>query len=706
MKKSIKCCILLFIGLGLLLAGCGSSLEKILPDENIKSENRIRTYKKEVCHLTVPENTYRYSISFDAACENVYFATREDDNTSKLYKSSITEDAESEAVLSFDGYYLCSSVGKRTDVVFEKDGNCLLEIYDDFKKTSVIELDDDFSEEGYPIKIMAISEDKHLVVSPYALLCVDDSGNQVFKGKCPGDRFNSGILLQDGSIIIAYIENGKCVLATVDKNSGALTKINETETSGMFLCEENGEILLSDGKNIYSFDRLSKETDLVYDLSVKSVKSDFFSGFNAYGDKLFVACYGMSESEREMDIVILSPGEDISAEGSVEVDEDGRQIVYLVSEVSAENLKTIYGTTVEQFNFENQDYCIRFKEKDMEISGDLFLAFRYSTLEKYANNGYLKDLWPFINGSDKITATDLCNKIVEASENEGKLYALSDIAGVETLLLRRAEVAGNDNWTTDDFISWIESGKEVLATRPLNRETVLEYCLLGNLEEYADIENIDVHFDSSEFKQLLCKIKELKFSDENDEALFLEMGVPEGIENRALLLNEKYYDMSTLGLEEALLGDDFVLMGYPNNFGKTISVFSPGKYLSVLVDGNCPEGAYAFIEYLLTKGDPNGAEVKGTLYTIDSLREKSCKEALGTHEEYVSTGTFEYEVTQNHYELLMDIFDSAKIDSDIEIEIRNIVLEEFDQFIHSDTDVDTTCNVINSRVKILLEERR
>ena len=308
--------------------------------------------------------------------------------------------------------------------------------------------------------------------------------------------------------------------------------------------------------------------------------------------------------------------------------------------------------------------------------------------------------------------SDLQESVVRAFSFDGGLYALPEFCTVETLLCLESQAGGGDGWTVDEFLGWLEENEMVKSNAGLTREQVLEYCLKGNLDSYVDFEQREADFTSEAFKSMLSRIKPMELNPEGNFYYPTEDCDVSGVH----LYNAYISRISSITEAEYVLGEKLVQKGLPNDSGEPKALLNSFNNLCILKKSECPEGAFAFIEHCLTYDEGIIDESTKTydryLWTVKSRMEKECESAR----EYDITIDYNYEtgektcirmeITQEQEETVLESFRMGETDTYERMMIRQIIWEEAQPYFLGQKDLDTVCEIMQSRVNILLSERQ
>ena len=239
------------------------------------------------------------------------------------------------------------------------------------------------------------------------------------------------------------------------------------------------------------------------------------------------------------------------------------------------------------------------------------------------------------------------------------------------------------------------------------------------MEKYVDFANGKADFLQGDFKNVLRRIKNLDLqvsvlgpyeplTEEDDEGFLLYGWFPSV---------EEYANWRTIAR------DDFVVKGFPNDQGKKVSFLRAANGLSIPQNAQCKEGAYDFLEYkmLRDRGVQKSLSVYGKdvtagyLYGLKDLYELDQKNSIGPREIRIAqsinqsldeTRAWKYEVTQQDIDTLKSEVDQANMDGLLNVEIEIIIMEESKEYFYYDATLEATCDAIQKRVQLLLDENR
>ena len=204
---------------------------------------------------------------------------------------------------------------------------------------------------------------------------------------------------------------------------------------------------------------------------------------------------------------------------------------------------TDYGTIykIEQFNLENQDYRIEYRdyaegllgwtgEKNTTVYQNALtrlyadIAAGYCPdildesvpLDALAAQGALEDLWPWIDGDPDISRDGLLVHVLECLEVDGKLPRVCSGFKIETAVASAAVAGDRTGWTMEEMLDafggempdfYFERNDDFSMIYPMfhrfDRKAVLYNLVNMNLNRFVNTETGECDFDSDDFKSLL-----------------------------------------------------------------------------------------------------------------------------------------------------------------------------------------------------------
>lgn len=347
-----------------------------------------------------------------------------------------------------------------------------------------------------------------------------------------------------------------------------------------------------------------------------------------------------------------------------------------------------------------------------------------------ADKGILEDLSGYLDRSKTLGREDILPRILEAGSYGDQLISLIPQFDIRANAVRRGYTE-NGGWTVEDFFAYCAEYPEV----PLHEIKSTHYATLSslirtNFSKYVDRERMECHFDTEDFVGLMESVKRLNVS-----------GDPNGL---------TYYSGWKWGKEfcdgEFLVGqyiindvDDYVLAarclegygelaGEPTETGEPHYVIGAEMSLAINSKSQCKEGAWAFLEYVMTYDFQESAgESSRTPFpsyienfeasltpnpdadyvpkTIDKLPKDKL---LWPHWQDTFTGEVMYNVpfpmlTEEDKEALRFMVDHMYYE-DNEHFYYNVVLEESQAYFAGDKSAEETAGLIQNKINLYLQE--
>lgn len=138
--------------------------------------------------------------------------------------------------------------------------------------------------------------------------------------------------------------------------------------------------------------------------------------------------------------------------------------------------------------------------------------------QQMAQNGYLEDLWPYIENDPDIGRDGVLQAPMKAAEVNGSLYILFMDFRINTLMGRERVVGNRYSWTLEDLLESFSTMPEESTILRYNttKKEIFDNLLCFSLERFVDRESCTCSFDSEEFREILAFLS--CFPDEADIA--------------------------------------------------------------------------------------------------------------------------------------------------------------------------------------------
>ncbi len=379
-----------------------------------------------------------------------------------------------------------------------------------------------------------------------------------------------------------------------------------------------------------------------------------------------------------------------------------------------------------EFNTDDDDNAGITKLNTEIISGKVPDLLDVSQLpyQQYAAKGLLEDLYSFLDSDADYSREDMVQSIMKATETDGKLYQLASGFTVISIIASPSVVGNKMGWTMDEMQDIISQhpGADKPFGLHIDRNSVLQYFCMMNMDDYMNWQTGKCDFNSDGFKGLLEFAKSFPSSEDNQAAMQDNEWVEPAVlirEGRQLFDLFSANDFQNFQYYKATFGGSVTFKGLPSsNRDGNVASFNGG--LAMTTSCKNKEGAWQFMRTMLDEDyqkdqwnfpivqkvfDEKLAEAMKQEYTTDEFGNKIPLSRGG-----MSYGDGEvvefYAITQEEADQLMDMINSVTKCVSYDEGIINIIAEEAEAFFKGEKDVSQTAEIIQSRMNIYINEQR
>lgn len=454
----------------------------------------------------------------------------------------------------------------------------------------------------------------------------------------------------------------------------------------------------------------------VYDITGIS-DTEFYANFYSYSDER--TCYARFTKVDPKDV----KDKKVLVLGCAYTDWDVRRQIVNFNKESDE-----YRIQIKDYSIYNteEDYTQAYTQLNMDIvSGkvpDILMLNSSLPVDSYLAKGLFEDLYPYIDGDAEINRDDLLESVLDTFSTDGKLYQLVPSFTILTVAGKTANVGGAQGWTLDELNALMatkEEGTEVFFD--VIRDSVLSYCMQMCSEQYINWETGECSFDSDGFIKLLEFIKQ--FPKEFDESRYDDENFWKNYDSmyrddRAILSivylnNFSYYNR----LEKGTFGEEITMIGFPSD-NKKGSALDYNMNFAISSKSANKDGAWQFLRYFLTYEYQK--ETYG--FPINKQRYEEVKQEAMQKPYYYDENNNKVEYDDSYWigeveviippmtaEELQKVEDFIfSIDQTVSYNesLLNIINEEAEGFFAGQKSAKEVAGVIQSRVKIYVNENR
>lgn len=397
----------------------------------------------------------------------------------------------------------------------------------------------------------------------------------------------------------------------------------------------------------------------------------------------------------------------------------------IVITIEGSGSNTLLRKTIGQFNASNDKYEAELVHYDTEkllvelISGkgpDLIAVNANGGLgpEFLAERGVIEDLSPYLDNSANLLRSDILEVILKLYTINDVLTAIPPAFTVYAPMGRASELGTEPGWTFRDFLEYVDVHKGATiyggASRGDSNGYLIAHYLYTNWSNLVDYTNKEAHFDTVEFRQILEYAK--GYEDIYGQVSGTDDDFKDRLqEGKLLLYDQSIRRPSSLKDYKQLFSQDMVVIGYPSADGKASYGISTSCSYGINAKSAHKEGAWEFIEFMLTLQDEEVKNAKSDwnfsfssyLPALDYQFESALEQAAYHKGEAVSAEI--YEANKQNIEETRNIINNASFLFGQSGPVADIVNEEFFAYLENGPEytVDMTVNNIQNRVQLYLD---
>lgn len=354
---------------------------------------------------------------------------------------------------------------------------------------------------------------------------------------------------------------------------------------------------------------------------------------------------------------------------------------------------------------------------------DMFLAEGID-VEMFAEKGLIEDLSPYLKASEEVRREDLFETVLNVYTVDDTLCAIPVTFCIQTLVGRTSEVGTEPGWTLEEMIAFAEAHPDTPILPDATKKSILNACMLFDMDSWVNYETGECFFDTPEFKKLMEFVN--RYPAQRDASL--PQAKVQIMEHMALLHPFILSEFEEWQVETAVFQEPITAIGYPSGNANGINAFG---YDAVCVSSTSPykDAAWSFIESLLAEKVQESEKTWGFPIRISSF-EKKLAEAMEPNYMYDENGEivldengnpkeysnytygysdgFEvkiYAMTQEEADGIRYLIEHVGI-IEYDGNIGLIIVEEMEPYFAGQKSVDEAAAIIQRRVQLYLEEKR
>ena len=410
----------------------------------------------------------------------------------------------------------------------------------------------------------------------------------------------------------------------------------------------------------------------------------------------------------------------------------------IVLNLASLNKDSLIEKEVAKFNKTNDKYRINIKrygeyeEPLQNFLVDMSAGVKFDLVEipinendKIVEKGILSDLYPFIDSDEIIKRDDFYKNMLEAFENEGRLYQSVSFVHLFGWVTKQSQLRNIGRWDIESVQSFMEQNPEINIFTDASGEEILKQMIFVSSKELIDWKRHNCKFDSDEFKNILMLARNYGMG----RSKIREADKVSALLEDRLLFVETPISIEDFCVYHKVLGEDMTVVASPYVKQSGVNLYSTMPQIGIISNSKYKDGAWQFARIFFTKeyqDISDDASFQMTDYLGFPVR-KDCMEDLlrrfTATEDYEKDGKWYTAIKTNDYSIRWDEFDinigpldeseekmlrelllNSKQKQEVDPLIWNIVLDESRCFFSGEKSLEETTKIIQNRVTIYMNE--
>ena len=324
-----------------------------------------------------------------------------------------------------------------------------------------------------------------------------------------------------------------------------------------------------------------------------------------------------------------------------------------------------------------------------------------SRLDALVSQGYMEDLTPFAEKSEKVHLEDYYEKVLDCGRKEGVLAVIPKTFAISTLVTSKNIFDGSGGWTYSQMLDCCKAHETNSLLQDTTPEMYLFYILRESIDAFVDGEQNKCHFDSEEFKAFLEYLgsycawssRQYEYADQGESSTFRE--------GKILAKYEAIFRLGDLKNIRRDFGDTANFVGFPSKYGTPVHriTMSGDNSFAMTSTSNKKEEAWKFIEWYLYKED----EFDKLELCADRKRMEEKVETALAGRENVNGG--EPAMTEEDRETLEILLQYLEPLPDDNAPLYRIAYAEARTYFSGDKTLDEVIDVIQKRATLYMQEK-
>ena len=506
------------------------------------------------------------------------------------------------------------------------------------------------------------------------------------------------------------------------------------------------ELLLVDSDSLYGYNVGDTEPTEICNFTNSDVVSNNRVPIVLEDGRLLLA--GYDYETRENELLLLTKVDPAQAKEKYVITVAGRYIDYDLKNAlmkfnrTSEDYKVVF-KEYSKYDNESNEWTGSYQELDKDIlskdnAPDIILVDSYGMdYESYISKGVFADLEEYMDADETFNKDDYLTNVLEALKVNGGLYMISPTVRFMTYAGKKSVFGDKTGWTMQEFLDMHNSlaeGEEMISEA--TRDSIGYFFISVAQNDFIE-ESGKCDFTNQNFKNMLSYLKDIpadytayqdKWQDDPNYYQERELAYSKGT---IKLRPADIYNFDIIPELEAYMGEEVTLIGYPSSEEDSVGVLiSPGTELAINANSKVSAGAWEVIKYVLSdeyqnkfSGDENNYsysfplkksivekkkvnDIKPRYYTYT---DENGNEVQEEQERTFWIGEQRIEIrksTEADAERLYELISNASVCLRRDQKMYDIVMGEAQPYFDGQKSVDEVANIINSRIQIMVNERR
>ena len=489
-------------------------------------------------------------------------------------------------------------------------------------------------------------------------------------------------------------------------------------------------ILVNSSSGLMEYDLETETATEVMDWLDSDINTDYVSYFTALEDgKILALTSDYSGEQTKNEAVFLTktpyseiPEREIITLGVMYTSQDVNAAVINFNKSNDKyRIQVIdYGSNYSDEE-EYQDALARFNNALTSGNGPDIFDINIVNVKMMAQKGVMEDLNPYLEADAELNKEDMFASVLNAFSVNGKLYSIPTSFYIQTVIGKTSEVGDTPGWTLDELMALMESkpeGTEVFDYA--TREYILQMCMMYNFDSFINWETGECNLDGEEFVKVLEFANQFESQEDyqyDEDAPSTPSKIQDGT---LMLLSTSFSSVQDYQMQSAMFGEPITMIGYPTTEG-TGSVISGQNTYAMNAKSKNKEAAWEFLRTFISEDYYEDNHVWG-FPTLISQYDKVNEEYM-TPEYYTDENGNQveqskggwgwddfqielYAAKQEEVDAMTELINQCDRSYSYDTQLIQIITEEAAPFFEGQKNAQEVADIIQSRVKMYVNENR